>query len=587
MNKIIYSILFLLINTVAFSQDLSILKKGQNVIDKDKIKFLKLNKDFGSLESVKDNENITFIAKTIKKPENVFQLSAKLPLVDTKVKANQAMLISFEAKGIEASLETNEAKVSFIFKQTDSSSPKDVVQKSVSITPFWKTYYIPFKAIFDGNLNTTNFAMQFGYSPQKFEIKNIQLLAFPMEIDVKQLPFTKITYPGMEENASWRAEADKKIELIRKGDFELLFYLNGQPLKNVDVNIQQKTHQFMIGAAVNADDVNYSPQHLECIKKYFNTVVFENDLKMKPWKNIKKRQNTLNAIKKLQLNNINIKGHALLWPGFNYLPDVYKENQTNPKKINTLIDEHFKSILDSTKGMISHWDVLNEAYTNKDIPNIVGKEILFDVFKKAQKLDPKAKRYINEYGILSGGGTNITKQDWYFNFIKEIDQKTDGAIDGLGMQSHIGTDLTPPTKIIEVLNRFATLNKNIAISEFTLDILDDHELRAKYISDYITCAFSNKAVSEFLFWGYYEPTHPKAGLVDENFNLTKSGQAFYDLFYKKWFTKLTKTTTERGSVTERAFFGTYMFTINHNGKTYTGTFIVEKGSTNKLKINLQ
>ena len=71
-------------------------------------------------------------------------------------------------------------------------------------------------------------------------------------------------------------------------------------------------------------------------------------------------------------------------------------------------------------------------------------------------------------------------------------------------------------KVIEILNRFATLNKEIAISEFTLDIMDDEELRAKYTRDFMIATFSNPSVKEFLFWGSYKPMHPKAALVDEN-----------------------------------------------------------------------
>ncbi|MQP53826.1 endo-1,4-beta-xylanase, partial [Flavobacterium sp. LMO9] len=76
--------------------------------------------------------------------------------------------------------------------------------------------------------------------------------------------------------------------------------------------------------------------------------------------------------------SILVKGHVLLWPGFNYLPDVYENNKANPKKIDQLISEHYKNILGETKGKISHWDVLNEVYTNKDIQTVLGSdEVLF------------------------------------------------------------------------------------------------------------------------------------------------------------------------------------------------------------------
>jgi endo-1,4-beta-xylanase len=588
MYKLLKIVLFFIFTQTTFSQEQNILAQGEKVVNKNGLKSLKLKKDIGDFNTFQVENEVIHKATTITKPEGVFHLSVKIPVISNNIKAGQPLLISFKAKSIQASLETNEAKVNWIFKQTESAAPKDITSKSVSLSANWQTYYIPFKAIHSENLDKTTFAMQFGYAPQVFEIKDIELYVFPETFDFKKLPYTKITYSGMEENAIWRTEALKRIEETRKGNFSLFFYKDNQPLQNAQVEIKQIKHHFRFGAAVSTDEILNKEKYFEIVKKLFNIVVFENDLKSKRWRNEKNRPATIEAIDKLTLNNIEVKGHVLLWPGFQYLPDSYEKNKSNPKKIQQLINENYTSILTATKGKIAHWDVLNEAYTNKDIPEIFGSnEVLFDAFKKSKELDPKAKRYINEYGILSGGGTNTKKQDWYFNFIQEIDKKTNGAIDGLGMQSHIGTDLTPPTKVIEILNRFAKLNKEISISEFTIDIMDDDELRAKYTRDYMIAVFSNPAVKEFLFWGFYAPMHPKAALVDENYQLTKMGQAYYDLVFKEWMTKSNKTTNEIGLVFDKGFYGTYVFTIKKEGKTYQGTFEVLPNEKNKIKINLQ
>jgi endo-1,4-beta-xylanase len=588
MSKIFKIFLILILSQKTFSQDLEILKHGEKVVNQNALPNLKLNKDIGGFETFINNNQIIHKATTLIKPEGVYNLSVKIPLLSKNIKAGQPLLICFKAKSLQASLETNEAKVNFLFRQTESAAPKDVASKSVSLSANWQDYYIPFTAPHNESLDNTILALQFGYAPQVFEIKDLELYVFPETFDFKKLPYTKITYSGMEENAIWRTEALKRIEETRKGNFSLFFYKDNQPLQNAQVEIKQIKHHFRFGAAVSTDEILNKEKYFETVKKLFNIVVFENDLKSKRWRNEKNRPATIEAIDKLTLNNIEVKGHVLLWPGFQYLPDSYEKNKSNPKKIQQLINENYTSILTATKGKIAHWDVLNEAYTNKDIPEIFGSnEVLFDAFKKAKELDPNAKRYINEYGILSGGGTNTKKQDWYFNFIKEIDQKTNGAIDGLGMQSHIGTDLTPPTKVIEILNRFAKLNKEISISEFTIDIMDDDELRAKYTRDYMIAAFSNPAIKEFLFWGFYAPMHPKAALVDGNYQLTKMGQAYYDLVFKEWMTKSNKTTNEIGLVFDNGFYGTYEFTVKKDSKTYQGTFEVLPNEKNKLKINLQ
>jgi endo-1,4-beta-xylanase len=167
-------------------------------------------------------------------------------------------------------------------------------------------------------------------------------------------------------------------------------------------------------------------------------------------------------------------------------------------------------------------------------------------------LDPKAERFINEYGIISSGGIDKIKQDWYYNYIKEIDQNTHNSIDGIGMQSHIGSDLTSPEIILSILDRFATLDKKISISEFTMDI-PDPDIRRNYTRDFMLAAFSHPAVSEFLFWGYFEPKHPKAGLIDENFEWTEMGKAFDSLVNKEWKTSLNLTTDEKGTLYGNGF----------------------------------
>ncbi len=581
MRTIKLIILFLFCGVALMAQEIP--AGGENIVDSNKLKYIKLSKDEGKIEAA--NDNTTLIATTIKQPQFIYNLGARIPLIAKKIVPAQPMLLSFQARTLESSLETAEAKISWIYKQSESSDPKDVVQRAVSLSQKWQTYYLPFHALKSSNGNDV-LTMMFGYTPQKFEIKDIQLLVYPEQFDFEKLPKTKISYAGMEANAPWRMEAEKRIEAFRKGNFEIEFSVKGKKIQNTNVNLNLQRHAFSFGAAINAEDVINDDRHFNAIKKMFTVIVFENDLKMKKWALVKKRPLTLEAIDKLNESNIKVKGHALVWPSFRYLSPDIKENKDNPEKVKELIFNHIKSITQATKGKISHWDVLNEVYTNKELQNIFGSEdILFEAYKKLKEYDPKAERFINEYGIISGGGINKTKQDWYYNFVKTIDAKTGGLLNGLGMQSHIGNDLTSPEKVIEILNRFAELHKKISISEFTLDILDD-DIKAQYTNDFMMAAFSQAAVSEFLFWGYFEPSNPKAGLLDKNFQLTKMGSAYNNLVNNKWQTNISKNTDAKGKISDRGFYGTYQYDFTLDGKFYKGTFEVKPESKNQIKIAL-
>ncbi len=586
----LFILIFTFISALFCAQDDAILQNGEKWIDYSDLNSFKRKSDFGNTTIIdnKGNESSVFQFETTVQPKFIYNFSIKIPTKKIRAKKNQTFLLKFKARTIHSLIETGEARILWILKQ--STDPKDGykynIENTISISKDWKTYYIPFKTTKDVTEDELGMVMQLGFPIQKFELTDLQIYTFPPEFNTALLPKTKIVYDGMEEDAAWRKEAEQRIEKIRKTDFSLTFRKNGNPISDKNVSFELKKHDFNFGAAVEAKDVVNNPKHLDFITKMMNTIVFENDLKIKSWQNSKKNI-VFDAIDILRTKGIKIKGHTLLWPGYRYLPNAFKLNENNPKKIIELNNNFITDILLKTKGNISHWDVTNENYTNKDLQKITGSnQIIYDAFKTAKLLDPNAERFINEYGIISSGGIDKIKQDWYYNYIKEIDQNTGGLVDGIGMQSHIGSDLTPPKTIISILEKFGELNKKIAISEFTMDIKDP-EIRGKYTRDFMIAAFSSAAVHEFLFWGYYEPNNPKASLIDKNFNLTEMGKSYKNLVFEKWTTKSTQKTNSDGKIAAKGFYGDYIYSIIIDGKKYTGNFTLNKNSNNHIIINLE
>jgi endo-1,4-beta-xylanase len=283
---------------------------------------------------------------------------------------------------------------------------------------------------------------------------------------------------------------------------------------------------------------------------------------------------------------MSVKGHALIWPGFRHLPDDYKTNQDNKKLINENVNKHLADILSATKDKIIRWDVVNEAYSNQDLQKITGSEdILFNAFKMMKEKYPAIKRNVNEFGIISHGGLNKKKQDWYYDFVKRIDASVPNGVDAIGMQSHIGTDLTPPERVYSIIDRYAGLNKKISISEFTLDI-DDPLLRQMYTEDFLIAAFSHPAIDEFLFWGYKGASDSKVDIFNNNGAVGTMGKAYMGLVNGLWKTKFTSSTDRIGSSKSRGFFGTYECKITTNGKTITKTFEHKKEGKTIVNIDL-
>jgi GH35 family endo-1,4-beta-xylanase len=522
---------------------------------------------------------------TTTRPDNIYNLSRSIPLKNGTLKAGRVLLLSFEAKTEQASLETGEGKLLCLLRQSESH--KDNLAHTVSIGNSWRRYNFPYKLTEDVAPSKLVLNFQFGYPEQEVLIRGTDLALYPVGTLVEDLPRTKITYAGRATDATWRGAAARRIEKHRKGSFSLQFVdAEGNPLSDMPTAVTLKRHHCGWGAAINAQAIIKEPERLDRIAQTFNTIVFENDLKIKRWRNENYRKNTLSIMDSLAARNVSVKGHVLIWPGFQYLPPVIRENRDKPDQVTRLMDRHVEDILQRTAGKVSRWDVVNEAYSNRDLQEITGsEEILYNGFRKLAGRDSSIGRFTNEFGIISRGGHDVDKQQWYYDYIERVDDQTGGLVDGIGIQCHMGSDLTPPERVLELLNYYGELNKQISISEFTID-LDDPELRFDYTRDFMTIAFSHPSVSEFLFWGYHGGTHPKASIFTPDWRFGDMGLAFRSLVHQQWTTEVIGKTDEGGRIQGRGYYGDYEYRFPVNGQMRTGYFSLVPGTAAVLTITV-
>lgn len=576
--------LFIMVALVLFCQD-NLPAGAQDMIHHDRLQNVNYQKgDLGSARVLKAEPEWTLELKTLTQPSFIYNLSLAIPLKKQPLPKGQVLLLSFEAKTTASSLETGEAKGLWLLRQSDSY--KENIENAVSFSSEWKTYYFPLETTQTVSKKALALVIQFGYPPQGVQIRKLKLLAFPKGTLLEALPKTKISYAGQEADATWRTLAEARIKTYRQGQCAIqLADKKDRPLKNTTVQIALKRHHFLWGAAVNAKRIIESPDHVEHLSQAFNLVVFENDLKMKPWaKHPDQTDRVRQALEILREKKLDIKGHVLIWPGYKYLPASFRKARENPEKIEKMLARSIKERLQVTEGRLSHWDVVNEAYTNKDLQAITGsEEILYDGFRVLQKKEPGVLRFTNEYGIISKGGHDIKKQEWYYEFIKRIDKNTGGAVDGIGIQCHIGTDLTSPERVLEILDYYSRLNKKISISEFTMEIKSP-DIRKQYTQDFILAAFSHPAVHEFLFWGYYRPDHEKAALFNEDWTLAPMGEVFYELVHNRWNTVITAATNAEGEIVFDGFYGAYEYTFVDGNQLVKGTFEHLPNHTDKINI---
>ncbi len=242
-SKLIY---FIFSITLLSAQDKTLV---EDLIDQKRIELLRTKPDYSKIIKSKDDSgNRQFLIQTIKKPKFIFNCATSFPLTKKGYNKGRVFLLSFKAKTVSASLETGEAKALFIFKQLKNY--KGNIAYTQSFSSEWETYYLPFEADRDISEKDIAIVMQYGFKEQSFLIKDIKFEVFKEGTTLDSLPKTDVTYYGMEQNAQWRIEANKRIDTIRKGDFTVQFFKNGHPLDSININLRLINHDYQLSAMV-------------------------------------------------------------------------------------------------------------------------------------------------------------------------------------------------------------------------------------------------------------------------------------------------------------------------------------------------
>ena len=436
----------------------------------------------------------------------------------------------------------------------------------------WTRYDFPFIAGQDFAPGEGKLSFQLGFDGQVAEFGGVSVVNYGPEVDPATLPQTKLVYPGHAADAPWRAAAAERIDRLRKGDLAVTVVDGrGEPIPDAEVQVEMTRHAFSFGTAVVAKslaDPSFDPRYREITETWFNEVVFENDLK---WVNhgTGDPDDIAAALSWLAARDIGVRGHVLVWPGWEWLPKDLPALESNPAELQRRVEQRVLETAAFYRGQIKDWDVVNEPYNNHDLMDILGKDVMVDWFRLAQQADPDAKRYINDWGILTGGGQDSNHQDIYYDWIDFL-VKNNAPIDGIGLQGHFGSTLTAPDRLMEILDRFAGFGKRIKITELDI-VMTDEELRADYMRDFLTVMFSHEAVDGVLMWGFWAGHHwkPEAAPFDRDWNLKPHGQAWKDLVLGEWWTREQVSTDEQGRAVVRGFAGDYRVTASHSGQSVT------------------
>lgn len=381
---------------------------------------------------------------------------------------------------------------------------------------------------------------------------------------------------------------DESISKIRKG----VITIKARP--GAKVTVEQLRHEFWFGCAISnslasgkmsENDLN---QYKEKFLKNFNSAVTENAVK---WGSMEPRKGEVDysvidgILKWTEENNIPLRGHNLFWGIPQFVQQWVKD--LSDDELRQKLQNRAESVTGRYKGRFAEYDLNNEMIHGNYYEDRLGPEITKLMAEWAHNGDPDAKLWLNDYDILTGNRL----ADYMAHIRKLLKQGV--PIAGIGVQGHLHTETFDRAQLKKALDSLAVFKLPIRVTEFNMPgqrskyynekILvmtpQEEELKAKELVDYYRICFAHPAVEGILMWGFWEGANwiPVSSLYKRDWTPTPAAEAYHNLIFREWWTKVSGSTGSDGTLSTQAFYGKYKVTIDDVSKEID--LNREKGST--------
>jgi len=263
-------------------------------------------------------------------------------------------------------------------------------------------------------------------------------------------------------------------------DFTITFVPPPVAETNIPSVYKSLAEFFPVGAAIHQGDL--TGEHAALLKKHFNSVTSENDMK---WSSLQPMEGGFNfapadaQVNFAKTNNMRVRGHTLVWhnqtPAWVFNDPSGAPMTPTPENKALLLkrmENHIRTVMDHYKNDVYAWDVVNEVidpsqpdgFRRSPWFNIIGPEFIDKAFQIARDVDHDAKLFINDFDT-----TNTTKRQFLFNLISGL--KSRGVpIDGIGHQMHNNVDFPSGQAIIDTINMFYNLGVENEVTELDTSI---------------------------------------------------------------------------------------------------------------------
>ncbi|MFN4243576.1 MAG: endo-1,4-beta-xylanase [Tepidisphaerales bacterium] len=514
----------------------------------------------------------------------VYAVQVFSPATSAAVRSGDVVLVSFLARAPTAVAGAS-AVAAYRLQQT--APPWDApASGAITLSTSWQRVFAAGTARQDHPAGTLSVAFHLGQQRQSIELADITVLNFGPGVDVADLPANRLSWPGMEADAPWRAEARRRIERYRMAPLTVrVIDGEGRPVEGATVHVRQMSRAFQIGSFISTayfhEPQASSPDSVrarEIFLRLFNratTPIYWAD-----WGWPSQREAYLAAARWLHARGIPTRGHVMIYPAFRFMPAEAVALRDDPPRLRQRLLEQIREIGQATRefGFIEY-DVTNELRDCTDLHTLLGPEVVAEWFAEARRVVPGSKLALNENTILTDGGATEANQDLYLHWYRFLKDRG-VAPDVLGFQGHFGEALTAPERVWEILDRFAReTDAELQITEFDVHTLNE-DAQAAYLRDFLTACFAHPRVTAFTMWGFWEGDHwlPKAALFRTDFSPKPAALTFEQLL-AAWSTDARLTTGTDGMASVRAFLGELAVEVRAGGPAHTVTVHLTQADT--------
>ena len=322
----------------------------------------------------------------------------------------------------------------------------------------------------------------------------------------------------------WRSDANLRIEENRKADLTVSVVDSlGSPISGATVHAELKKNAFKFGGVATVMDLTNARNDFtggldvtrweKIFKSMFNSVGFNNAFKPKI---TGQHQYIPNFMDWAAENDIDVRGHLLIWPGTGSIGDLddptgsgvtYGNHLSNSNTSNFAsydvrgaVDTYGASNRDAAAKValesvvnaeiiewasqwdVYEWDVVNETLSNTLLQEILGYDQMVNWFNlaEANKVNPDADLFINEFQIVSAqfepnDNAYRARRDTYFSRIDQVYENGNGAITGIGFQSRFKYGHIPPETVYARLEEYGARYPDLKLAGTEFEIKDQYD----------------------------------------------------------------------------------------------------------------